>query len=336
MSDFSMGVLECEATAREVMEIEAEAIALAARRIDEEFSRAVQMVVKHRGKLVVTGVGKSGLVWRKIVSTLRSTGTPAVFLHPVEAAHGDLGIYAPEDPTIFISKSGSTAELSRLIPILREFSSPLLGILGNTSSPLAAEMDVVLDASVRAEADPNDLAPTASSAVAMALGDALAIAVMRARNFGPEEFAVFHPGGQLGRNLKFTVGDVMHTDEAVAWASPSDSAKQVIIAMSQKALGAACVVSADRRLEGIITDGDLRRALTRKDDIRELRASDIMTPNPVVTRPDVSLRDALRLMEDRPSQISVLPVLDPKDGRCLGIIRLHDIYQAGRPPRAAL
>ncbi len=331
-----MGVLECEATAREVMEIEAEAIALAARRIDEEFSRAVQMVVKHRGKLVVTGVGKSGLVGRKIVSTLRSTGTPAVFLHPVEAAHGDLGIYAPEDPTIFISKSGSTAELSRLIPILREFSSPLLGILGNTSSPLAAEMDVVLDASVRAEADPNDLAPTASSAVAMALGDALAIAVMRARNFGPEEFAVFHPGGQLGRNLKFTVGDVMHTDEAVAWASPSDSAKQVIIAMSQKALGAACVVSADRRLEGIITDGDLRRALTRKDDIRELRASDIMTPNPVVTRPDVSLRDALRLMEDRPSQISVLPVLDPKDGRCLGIIRLHDIYQAGRPPRAAL
>lgn len=245
MPDFATGSAECEATAREVMEIEAEAIALAARRVDEEFTRAVQLIVKHKGKLVVTGVGKSGLVGRKIVSTLRSTGTPAVFLHPVEAAHGDLGIYAPEDPTIFISKSGSTAELSRLIPILREFRSPLIGILGNPSSALAAEMDIVLDASVRVEADPNDLAPTASSAVAMAIGDGLAIAVMRVRNFGPEEFAVFHPGGQLGRNLKFSVSDAMHTGDDVAWAKTSDSAKSVIIAMSKRPLGAACVLSSD-------------------------------------------------------------------------------------------
>jgi arabinose-5-phosphate isomerase len=333
MPDFVTGSGECEATAREVMEIEAEAIALAARRVDEEFTRAVQLIVKHNGKLVVTGVGKSGLVARKVVSTMRSTGTSAVFLHPVEAAHGDLGIYAPEDPTIFISKSGSTAELSRLIPTLREFRSPLIGILGNPSSALAAEMDIVLDASVRVEADPHDLAPTASSAVAMAIGDALAIAVMRVRNFGPEEFAVFHPGGQLGRNLKFNVCDAMHTGDDVAWAKPSDSAKSVIIAMSQRPLGAACVLSSDMHLEGIITDGDLRRALERHDDIRDLCASDIMTPNPIAIRSDASLREALRLMEDRTSQISVLPVIDHEGWRCVGVIRLHDIYQAGRPPR---
>lgn len=331
MADFRSGAAECIATAREVIEIEAEAVALAARRLDEEFVRAVQLIIKHKGKVVVTGVGKSGLVGRKIVSTLRSTGTPAVFLHPVEAAHGDLGIYAPEDPTIFISKSGTTTELTRLIPTLREFRSPLIGILGNTSSPLAAEMDTVLDASVRCEADPNGLAPTASSAVAMALGDALAIALMRARQFGPEEYAVFHPGGQLGRNLKYSVGDAMHVGDDVAWARSSDPLKSVIIAMSKRPLGAACVVTEAGRLEGIITDGDLRRALERHDDIRNLTAGDIMTPQPVTTRPEATLREALHLMEDRPSQIAVLPVLESDDGRCLGLIRLHDIYQAGRP-----
>jgi arabinose-5-phosphate isomerase len=312
------------------LEIEAEAIALAARRIDEEFVRAVQLILNHKGKIMVTGVGKSGIVARKVVSTMRSLGTPAVFLHPVEAAHGDLGIYAPEDPTIFISKSGATAELTRLIPILREFRSPLIGILGNTMSPLAAEMDIVIDASVRQEADPNGLAPTASSAVEMAIGDALAIALMRARQFGPEEFAALHPGGQLGRSLKLTVEDAMHRGEEVAWAQPSDSVRDVIIMMTQRPLGAACVVSANSHLEGLITDGDLRRALEKHDDIRPLRAADIMKRNPVVARPDMTLREALRLMEDRPSQISVLPVIEDEAGRCVGLLRLHDIYQAGR------
>jgi arabinose-5-phosphate isomerase len=336
MPSLNLVVAECVAAAREAIEIEAEAIALAARKVDEEFVRAVQIILQNKGnKVVVTGVGKSGLVGRKIVSTLRSTGTQAVFMHPVEAAHGDLGIYAPEDPTIFISKSGTTSELSVLIPMLREFRSPLIGILGNTSSPLAGEMDVVLDASVRHEADPHDMAPTASTAVAMAIGDALAIALMRSREFGPDEFAAFHPGGQLGRNMKYSVSDAMHTGGDVAWAAPTDSAKQVIISMSQHPLGAACVIGSDGRLSGIVTDGDLRRALERNDDIRNLTAAEIMTPHPIVTSPDATLRDALKLMEDRPSQISVLPVVDPADARCLGVIRLHDIYQAGLPPRVS-
>lgn len=330
MANLLRGPAECIAAAREVLEIEAEAIALAARRVDEEFVRAVQLILNHKGKIMITGVGKSGIVARKVVSTMRSLGTPAVFLHPVEAAHGDLGIYAPEDPTIFISKSGATSELTRLIPILREFRSPLIGILGNTMSPLAAEMDIVIDASVRQEADPNGLAPTASSAVEMAIGDALAIALMRARQFGPEEFATLHPGGQLGRSLKLTVEDAMHRGEEVAWAQPSDSIRDVIIMMTQRPLGAACVVSAGSHLEGLITDGDLRRALQQHDDIRLLRAADIMKRNPVVARPDMTLREALRLMEDRPSQISVLPVVEDDAGRCVGLLRLHDIYQAGR------
>lgn len=319
---------ECIRAAREVLEIEAEAIALAARRVDEEFVRAVQLMLNHHGKIMVTGVGKSGIVARKIVSTMRSLGTPAVFLHPVEAAHGDLGIYAPEDPTIFISKSGTTAELTRLLPILREFRSPLIGILGNTMSPLAAEMDIVIDASVRQEADPNGLAPTSSTAVAMAIGDALAIALMEARKFGPEEFATLHPGGQLGRNIRVTVEDAMHRGEEVAWAYPSDSLREVIIRMSQRPLGAACVVDASGHLQGLITDGDLRRALEKYEDIRGLQAADIMTPHPVVARPGMTLREALRLMENRPSQISVLPVVEEESGRCAGLLRLHDIYQA--------
>lgn len=319
---------ECIRAAREVLEIEAEAIALAARRVDEEFVRAVQLMLNHHGKIMVTGVGKSGIVARKIVSTMRSLGTPAVFLHPVEAAHGDLGIYAPEDPTIFISKSGTTAELTRLLPILREFRSPLIGILGNTMSPLAAEMDIIIDASVRQEADPNGLVPTSSTAVAMAIGDALAIALMEARKFGPEEFAALHPGGQLGRNLRVTVEDAMHTGEEVAWAAPSDSLREVIIRMSRRPLGAACVVDASGHLHGLITDGDLRRALEKYEDIRGLQAEDIMTPHPVVARPGMTLREALRLMENRPSQISVLPVVEEESGRCAGLLRLHDIYQA--------
>jgi arabinose-5-phosphate isomerase len=329
MGTLSRTARECIAAAREVMEIEAEAIALAARRMDEEFVRAVQLILRHPGKIMVTGVGKSGIVARKIVSTMRSLGTPAVFLHPVEAAHGDLGIYAPEDPTIFISKSGTTGELTRLLPILREFRSPLIGILGNTMSPLAAEMDIIIDASVRQEADPNGLAPTASTAVAMAIGDALAIALMEARKFGPEEFATLHPGGQLSRNIKITVEDAMHRGGEVAWARPSDSLREVIIRMTQRPLGAACVVDAAHRLEGLITDGDLRRALEKHEDIRQLRAADIMTPNPVLARPTMTLREALRLMEDRPSQISVLPVVNEEDGTCAGLLRLHDIYQAG-------
>jgi arabinose-5-phosphate isomerase len=313
---------------RAAMEAEAEAITVAASRLDAQFARAVDVIAAHTGKIVVTGIGKSGRVGQKIVATFASTGTPAVFLHPAEAAHGDLGIYAPEDPTILISKSGATAELMRLVSVLHDFRSPLIGILGNPCSPLASQVDVLLDASVRAEADPHNLAPTASSAVAMAIGDALAVAVMQARGFTPEEFAVYHPAGQLGRSLGLAVREVMHSGDAAAWARPEDPVRAVVIAMTRRPLGAACIVDHEGRLAGLVTDGDLRRALQAHDDIRPLRAADIMTATPTTVGPDARLHEALRLMEDRPSQISVLPVVEPETQRCLGLIRLHDIYHS--------
>ncbi len=314
------------ARGRAAMLVEAEAIASAAARLDDQFTRAVELIAAHSGKIVVTGIGKSGRVGQKLVATFSSTGMPAVFLHPAEAAHGDLGVYAPEDPTILISKSGATAELLRLVGVLRRFRSPLIGILGCPDSPLGREVDLLLDASVRAEADPHNLAPTTSAAAAMALGDALALAVMQARRFTPEEFAVYHPAGQLGRNLSLTVAELMHTGEDVAFARPDDPVKAVVISMSRHPLGGACVLDLEGRLLGLITDGDLRRALEAHDDIRLLRAADIMTVRPTTVAPSARLDQALRLMEDRPSQIAVLPVVDSGTDRCVGLLRLHDLY----------
>jgi arabinose-5-phosphate isomerase len=315
------------AAARSAIEIEAASLARAAARLDGELVRAVELILGHPGKVVVTGIGKSGHIARKIVATLCSTGSSAVFLHPSEAVHGDLGIYTPGDPTVLLSKSGSTRELLALVPMLREFHSPLIGILGNAKSPLADEVDVYLDASVEREADPNNLAPTASAVTALALGDALAIALMRARNFTPEEFGRFHPGGQLGRNLRLAAREAMHTGDAVARVSPQSSVKDVIIAMTHCPLGAACVLESDGTLAGLITDGDLRRILTNHDDIRGLSASDVMTRRPISIGPDALLGDALALMEQRRSQISVLPVVDER-GRALGLLRLHDIFRS--------
>jgi arabinose-5-phosphate isomerase len=315
--------------ARSAMEIEGEAILSAARRLNEDLCRATELILKQSGKLVITALGKSGLVGRKLVATLCSTGTPAVFVHPVEALHGDLGIFETGDPALMISKSGTTAELLRLVPVLRGLDSPLIGILGAPGSPLALQMDVVLDGSVRREADPQNLVPTASSAVALAIGDALACALMRARNFQGQDFGRYHPAGRLGRSLRMRVAEVMHRGSGVAWASPEDPLRNVVIAMTALPLGAACVVEADGRLAGLITDGDLRRALQKHEDLRGLRASDVMTPGPLAVRADALLAEALTLMEDRPSQLSVLPVISPADGRCLGLIRLHDLYHAG-------
>jgi arabinose-5-phosphate isomerase len=313
--------------ARTVLEDEARSIAAAAARLDHNWAEAVELLLGHKGKVVVSGIGKSGHVGQKIAATLASTGTPAVFLHAAEAVHGDLGIYTPGDPSILISKSGSTAELLRLIPILRQFRSPLIAIVGNPNAPMAKQADIVLDARVDREADPLNLAPTCSTTVALALGDALAVALMQARRFTDQDFARYHPAGQLGRNLWLRVADVMHQDEAVAWVKPETPLRQVIIGMSQHPLGAACVVDQDRLLLGIITDGDLRRVLLTQEDIRGLRAADCMTLHPITITPLASLKEATRLMEDRPSQISVLPVVDPVSQRCLGVIRIHDIYQ---------
>jgi arabinose-5-phosphate isomerase len=313
------------AVARTAIEIEAASLARAAARLDDQLIRAVEIVLAHPGKIVVTGIGKSGHVARKIVATLCSTGTPAVFLHPAEAVHGDLGVYTPGDPTVLLSKHGSSRELLALVPMLREFRSPLIGILGSRTSPLARQMDVLLDASVEREADPHNMAPTASSVTAMALGHALAIALMCARQFTPREFSRFHPGGQLGRNLLLAVREAMHGGDEVAMVAPEASLKDVIIAMTRRPMGGACVVAEDGTLAGFLTDGDLRRALTTHDDIRALCAADAMTRTPVTIGPDATLGDALERMERRPSQISVLPVVD-ETGRALGLLRLHDIY----------
>jgi len=315
------------AVARAAIEIEAASLACAAARLDGELIRAVDIILAHPGKIIVTGIGKSGHIARKIVSTLCSTGTPAVFLHPAEAVHGDLGVFTPGDPTVVLSKNGSSRELLALVPILRELRCPLIGILGGRSSPLAKQMDVLLDAAVEREADPHNMAPTASAVTAMAVGHALAIALMCAREFTPREFSRFHPGGQLGRNLLLAVREAMHSGDEVAMVEPGASLKEVIVAMTRRPMGGACVVAADGTLAGFITDGDLRRALTTHDDIRGLRAEDAMTRAPITIGPAATLGEALERMERRTSQISVLPVVDD-DGRALGLLRLHDVYAA--------
>jgi arabinose-5-phosphate isomerase len=312
-------------TAKAALLAESESLRAAAERLGHHLVRAVELVYAHHGKVIVTGVGKSADVGRKIASTLCSTGTPAVFLHASEATHGDLGIYAEGDPTILISKSGATPELLQLIPILRELKSPLIGILGNLNSPLAGVVDCLLDARVSREADALNLTPTCSTTVALGLGDALAVTLMERRGFGARDFARFHPSGQLGRNLTQRVAEVMHDRGKIAAVTPDESIHAVVIAMTQSPLGAACVLSADDRLAGIITDGDLRRALQRFEDIRGLRARDVMTAQPTTIGPNALLQEAALLMESRPSQISVLPVLEA-DGRCLGLLRLHDLY----------
>lgn len=317
--------------ARRLMESEARAILAAAARLDGALERAVDLIVdrigERPGKVIVTGIGKSGHLARKVAATLQSTGVPAVFLHPAEAAHGDLGVCQPGDCVLLLSKSGATAELLALVPLLRrELGRGFIGILGNSASPLAAAMDVVLDASVPREADPEGFLPSASSAVTLAVCDALTVALMQARGFTAEDFARLHDGGHLGRSLKTSVGDAMHTGQEVAWVAPPDSLKQVVIAMSRRPLGAACVLDPDGALAGLITDGDVRRAFEAHDDIRELRAADVMTRSPLTIAPQASLQDALIRMEDRPSQISVLPVVD-ESGRALGLLRLHDLYR---------
>ena len=206
-------------------------------RLDHNLTQAVELLLRHNGKVVVSGIGKSGHIGQKIAATLASTGTPAVFLHAAEAVHGDLGIYTPGDPSILISKSGSTAELLRFIPVLRQFKSPLIAIVGNLNSPMAKQADVVLDARVEREADPLNLAPTCSTTAALGLGDALAVALMLARRFTDKDFARYHPAGQLGRNLWLKVADVMHQNDAVAWVQSNTPLRQVIVAMSRRPLG---------------------------------------------------------------------------------------------------
>lgn len=295
-------------------------------RIDTQFDQAVRTLINHKGKIVVCGVGKSGYVAKKIAATLSSTGTPAVFLHAYEAVHGDLGIYEPGDPTIIFSKSGATSEIMQLIPILRQFESPLIGIVGNMESPLAKQVDICLNACVIKEADPLGIVPTTSTLVSMAMADALACAVMLKRSFDVKDFARFHPGGQLGRNLILTVADVMHKYDEIPVVGPNALLREAVIKMTERPLGGACVVDPQGNLMGIVTDGDVRRALNSDEDIRCLPVVEVMTANPVMIEPDALLGKAVELMENRKTQIGVLPVVAKNTSAFLGLLRLHDIY----------
>lgn len=314
-------------TGRQAMQAEALAIETAAQRLDAAFERAVEIILRGQTKLVICGIGKSGHIGCKLAATFSSCGVPSVFLHAAEAIHGDLGVYQPGDTTIVLSKSGSTDEVLRLMPMLKKFESPVIAIIGNTESPIAQAADVVIDASVQSEADPLNLMPTSSSTVTLALGDALAAATVKARDFTPEEFAKYHPGGQLGRNLLLTVGEVMHPVGRVATTQENETLREVVIRMTHFPLGAACVVDGGGILKGILTDGDVRRLLTEDGDILGRTVGDCMTRSPIYTQVDVSLRDALRIMEDRSSQISVLPVVAEDGESLLGLLRLHDAYQ---------
>lgn len=309
------------------MEMEARAILNGADRLGDEFQKAVDLILHSLGKVVVVGIGKSGHIGQKIAATLRSTGTPAVFLHAAEAVHGDLGLFAAGDPILAISKSGATEEILRLEHAIRATRSPVIGILGNRNSPMAKWVDVVLDASVEREADPLGVAPTSSAIVSLSIGDALAGALVRARGFTRKDFLNLHPSGQLGKALNLNVGSVQHGMDRVAAVAPDATVKSVLFEMTRKPLGAACVVDSGGRLLGIFTDGDLRRGLESDEQLLNRRVDESMTREPVCASPDMDLQTAAELMEARSSQISVLPVVDNSTQKLVGLVRLHDIYQ---------
>ena len=314
-----------------ILRMEAEAVAEAAGRLDRAaVVRAVGLLAECRGKVVVTGVGKSGNVAQKVAATLTSTGTPAVFLHPSDAAHGGLGLVSPGDVVVVLSNSGETEELLAMLPHLQPRGVRLVALVGKLDSTLARRADAVLDASVAREACPLGLAPTTSTTVALALGDALAMTLMRVKQFEAEDFALNHPAGRLGKRLTIRVADLMHAGESNPTARTDASLLEVVQAISRGGLGAVSVVDAEGRLAGIVTDGDVRRALQRFGlaGLEKLKADSVMTARPVVAAPDLLAHAALKLMEDRPSQISVLPVVD-EAGTAVGLLRLHDIVRSG-------
>jgi arabinose-5-phosphate isomerase len=286
----------------------------------------MQRSLESGGKIVVTGVGKSGKVGQKIAATLCSTGSLAIFLHPTEGLHGDLGVLSSKDVVLLFSYTGNTEELVRLMPSIRGKGVPVIGVGGNGQSRLAQSCDAWIDGFVEQEACPHNLAPTSSTTLALALGDALAMALMQLRGFDAEAFAHNHPGGSLGRRLSLRVSDVMHKGEAVPTVTSLASMDEVVVAATQRPLGGVLVVEGPRLL-GIVTEGDLRRALKHREKFFDLKAHEVMTASPITVSPDMMASDALRLMEDRPKQISLLPVVD-EQGHWRGIVRVHDLISS--------
>jgi len=309
-----------------VLNKESEPINRAAKKLGKNFLDAVDILFTKTNKIIVCGIGKSGHLGKKIAATLCSTGSPSSFLHASEAVHGDLGIHQKNDPVIFLSNSASTPELLSLEPIIRKRGGKIVGILGNTDGPLSKKVDVYLDSSVEGEADPLGIVPTASFMVSAALGDALASALMKRRDFTEVDYALTHPAGQLGRNLLLNVRDVMHPVRKVALVNPATRVSDLVIEMTKFPLGAACIVD-NINLLGIITDGDLRRSLGKNKELLNMTVKEIMNKKPHTISPDISLGEALKKMESGKKQISVLPVTkSTSPNQILGLLRLHDIY----------
>jgi arabinose-5-phosphate isomerase len=314
-----------------ILRLESEAIARTATRLHpQQVERVVTLLSTCKGKVVILGVGKSGIVAQKIAATLTSTGTAALYLHPSDALHGGLGLVREDDVVVVLSNSGETDEIVGTLPYLKHRGVPIIAIVGNVNSTLGNRAAAVLDASVDQEACPLNLAPTTSTTVALAIGDAIAMALMKVKGLTPDDFAVNHPAGRLGKRLTLRVDDLMHGGSRCPSVPQGSSWIEVVRAISIGGLGAVNVIDDGGRLTGIITDGDLRRTIEKSDHatLTELTCADLMTRDPVVASPELLAYDALRLMEDRPSQISVLPVVNG-DRVCLGLIRLHDIVRSG-------
>ena len=311
--------------ARKVLSIEADAVNALSARLDERFLDAIGLILACRGRVVVSGVGKSGHIGRKIASTLASTGTPAFFLHAAEASHGDLGMITRDDVVLALSNSGQSDELLTIVPLIKRQGAKLIAVTGNPESQLAKESDVHLDARVAQEACPLNLAPTASTTAALALGDALAVALLDARGFDEQDFARAHPGGALGRRLLTHVADVMRTGEAVPSVPESASFFDVLLEMSKKGMGMAAVVDSNRKVTGIYTDGDLRRTLEQNPDVRSLKVTDIMKRAPRTIAPNKLAAEAVELMErHRINQLLVVSDV----GELVGALNTHDLLKA--------
>ena len=311
---------------REVVATELAEITALQSRIDENFSSACQLLLNCKGRIVVTGMGKSGHIGGKIAATLASTGSPAFFVHPGEASHGDLGMITKNDVVIALSNSGNTAEITTIIPILKRFAVPLISMTGDKNSTLATEADFNLDVSVSKEACPHDLAPTSSTTVALVMGDALAVALLQARGFTAEDFALSHPGGSLGKRLLLHVSDVMHTGERIPKVPESATVSEALLEMSKKGLGMTAIVDDHDTVLGLYTDGDLRRSLDKGIDVRSTAISDVMTKNCRTTTADELAASIVKQMDDH--GINGLLVTDDNN-RLIGAFNMHDILRAG-------
>jgi arabinose-5-phosphate isomerase len=313
--------------ARKVLKIEADAVLALTEKLNSSFEKAVELIYNSKGRVVVTGIGKSGLVGKKIASTLSSTGTPAFFLHPAEASHGDLGMVTSDDVIIAISNSGETEEIVGLIPFLKRFNVGLISMAGNPDSTLSKAADVTLDISVKEEACPLGIVPTASTTAAIAMGDAIAIALLIKRGFNEEDFAFFHPGGSLGKKLFIKVKDLMHAGDALPAVSPDVSMTAAVMEISSKRLGVTMVTDTDNMILGIVTDGDLRRGIERWGKaFFDMKAGEVMTKDPQAISEDELAAKALSIMESRSITSLVVP---DAEGRAKGIIHLHDILKKG-------